>query len=233
MKKIIVAAVMFFALAGVVLADDLPLDISSSWYQTLSTDTFRIRNITLPGYEGVYWADLQWNPATFVFVPVNVGFESTTPPTQSITGTYSLKAFTVKYSNGVIMTEKDASASGTMKIGASTISQSMTLNGVSAGMSGSYSITYGNGTTAGALNVTNYSGTHSHLSFSISGNDLTTYSGVVSLNSTITFEEWDIWEKNSDSVQSTSLHAMQAQSTEPAFKSIGEIIFEKNLIDIP
>lgn len=160
------------------------------------------------------------------------GNSAITPPTQAITGTYSLKAFTIKYSNGITITEKDVSASGTMKIGPTTISQSMVLNNNPIAMSGTYSITYTNGTTTGILRITDTSGTHS-VFFSIAGNDLTTYSGVVRLNSTTTAEEWDTWTKNSDSIQTASIQAIEDRSAESAFKSIGNLIIEKNLIALP
>lgn len=125
------------------------------------------------------------------------GEGAVTAPIENITGTYSLEAVTVKYSNGATITEKDISVSGTMKIGTDTLRQSLVINNTPVTVGGHYSITYSRGTNAGILHITESSRT-SDISFSISDNILTTYSGVVSLESGLTFEEWDVWEKISD-----------------------------------
>lgn len=76
MKKILVALSIVFIMAGVCNAY-LPIDISGSQYETKSTDTMRVRNVTVPGFAGKYWLDFQWSPSSLVFVPVNVGIEPT------------------------------------------------------------------------------------------------------------------------------------------------------------
>lgn len=152
-----------------------------------------------------------------------------TPPAENITGTYTLRAFTVKYSNGVTITDKDVSYSGTMKIGSQSISQSFVINNTPISVSGTYVITYTQGTSDGNFRVTDTTGTHD-IPFSISGNLLATYSGVVTLGSGATFEEWDSWEKTSNSVESISDETIKDQNVESMFGAIGKIIIEKKII---
>jgi len=153
-----------------------------------------------------------------------------TPPTQNIVGTYSLRSFIIKYSDGVTMTEKNfPSFSGTMKFGANTYSQSGALGEASWSNSGTYSITYTQGTSAGIFHITDSSGTHD-TSFSISGNILTTYTGILPLENGLTYEEWDTWEKTSDVIGIVT-QIVGDQSAESKFRYIGDIIIEMNLIN--
>ncbi len=129
-----------------------------------------------------------------------------TPPGSSLTGTYSLTGFTVNYSSGTSINEHSSVVTswyGAMKIGPSTISQYFIVNNVPMAVTGPVTITWTNPSLAGIAHVTDQSGTHD-LSFSISGNDLTTYSGVTQSGTQgITFEEWDYWVKISDAFSPT------------------------------
>ncbi len=172
-----------------------------------------------------------WGILLVVFSVLQIGCgggggdsESLTPPSQNITGTYSLKSFTIAYSNGYTLTEKDIPFSATMKLGAETLSISGVYNNIPGSSSGTYSITYTDGTSVGILhflrsdangnwaigngaNGLYHAGPASpvDMSFSVSGNDITIHSsgGVpsISLNGGITYENWETWEKVSNSIQ--------------------------------
>lgn len=239
MKRGLLVIFLIFLLGTPAWAFDVYGDMSNATMTILNGTTFRLHNIAVSAPEinlsAFFWADFQWDPLSWRFVPVSYGEEpasTVTPPAQDITGTYSLKAFTIKFSNGLTLTEKNVSVSGAMYIGPNTISQSIIVNNNPVTLSGTYSITYTSGTTEGLLHITDSSGTHD-VSFTISGNDLTTYSGVLPVNSTTTAEEWDTWEKNSDFIQAASAYTKEDRSSESSFKFIGELIIEKGLIAIP
>ena len=87
-----------------------------------------------------------------------------------------------------------------MKIGSAYFTQSIVVNNTPVAMTGTATITWLT-STSGIVHVTDQSGTHD-LSFSISGNYLTTYSGIVQTSTPgLTFEEWDVWLKVSDSLE--------------------------------
>jgi len=163
-----------------------------------------------------------------------------TPPTQNITGTYTIAGFIVKYSNGTIYTEKNFSQfSGTMKIGMNTLSQSVSLNNTPSAVSATYSITYTQGTSVGTLHFTEDSGKKHDASFVITNNNFETYSGIVSASNGLTYEEWDIWVKTSDIIgivtepvedQKVKDQKVEDQKNESHFWFIGELIIEKNII---
>ncbi|MEI7589702.1 MAG: beta-galactosidase [Deltaproteobacteria bacterium] len=83
MKKKLFALGFFFVLVGVCKAD-FTIDISGSQYETKSTDTVRIRNVVVPGFSDKYWVDFQWNPSTFVLMPINGGVESNVLPSKRL-----------------------------------------------------------------------------------------------------------------------------------------------------
>jgi hypothetical protein len=154
-----------------------------------------------------------------------------TPPTQNIVGTYSLRSFIIKYSDGGTVTEKNfPSFSGTMKFGANTYSQSGALGDVSSwSNTGTYSITYTQGTSAGIFHITDSSGTYD-VSFSISGNILTTDTGILPSESGLTFEEWITWEKTSDVIGIVT-EPVEDQKNESKSRYIADILKEMNLIN--
>jgi len=153
-----------------------------------------------------------------------------TPPTQNITGTYTIAGFIVKYSNGTIYTEKNFSQfSGTMKIGMNTLSQSVSLNNTPSAVSATYSITYTQGTSVGTLHFTEDSGKKHDASFVITNNNFETYSGIVSASNGLTYEEWDIWVKTSDIIGIVT-EPVEDQKNESKFRFIGKLIIEKNII---
>ena len=152
-----------------------------------------------------------------------------TSPSEDLTGTYSLTGFTVSYSNGQTLTEHSSgvtSWSGTMKIGSPTFTQSMAINNTPVAMQGTATVTWQNSTN-GIAHVTEQSGTKHDVSFSISGNSLTTYSGVVQSSTPgLTFQEWDYWLKVSDSLSPELLNndeKQKDQTTQINAKWIGEV----------
>ena len=148
------------------------------------------------------------------------GTPPVTPPSQSLQGTYSLVGFDVDYSNGTTINENSpiiTSWSGTMKIGTTTWSQSFVINNIPAAVSGTATITWIIPGETGIAHVTDQSGTHD-VAFTISGNNLTTYSGVIESGTPgLTFEEWDQWTKVSDSLSPIREGSVTGKTGEPAF----------------
>jgi len=122
-----------------------------------------------------------------------------TPPSSSLIGTYNLATFRVEFSNGTVYIPNNfPNVTGTMVIDASTLTQDFVIQGNSVSASGQYSVTFSNAEhSQGNFSITDNSGTHD-ISFTISGIDLTTYSGVFQVSPSVTAEEWDTWRKTSD-----------------------------------
>ena len=116
-----------------------------------------------------------------------------------------------------------------MKLGTETMGQSIVINNTTVKASGTYTITYTKETTEGIFHVTDATGNHD-VSFTISGNKLTTYSGVVNLGGGITYEEWDTWEKESDSFESVASEKIEGNNGEKLSGCIGRIIGKSNII---
>lgn len=121
------------------------------------------------------------------------------PPSQNIIGTYTFKSTVIKYSNGTTLTEKDVPITGTMKLGSNTLSQTMTLNNNTYTVSGQYTSSFNSAASTGTLHITDTTGTHD-VTFSITGNDMTTYSGISVLGNGLTYKEWDTWTKVDNNV---------------------------------
>jgi hypothetical protein len=141
-----------------------------------------------------------------------------TPPSQSLQGTYSLVGFDLIYSNGTSIDEHSpviTSWSGTMKIGTSTVSQSFVINNTPFAVTGTSTITWITAGATGIAHVTDQSGTHD-VAFTISGNNLTTYSGIIESGTPgITVEEYDHWIKISDSLSPVREGSVTEISDEP------------------
>jgi hypothetical protein len=144
-----------------------------------------------------------------------------TAPSQSLQGTYSFVGFDVNYSNGttvVNINEKSSiitSWSGTMEFGPNTLSQSFIIDNTLILLTGSVTITWTTAGVTGIAHVTDESGTHD-LAFTISGNNLITYSGVVPYgNPGLTVEEYDYWTKVSDSSSPAREGSVTEKSHEP------------------
>jgi hypothetical protein len=128
-----------------------------------------------------------------------------TTASQSLLGTYSFVGFDVNYSNGTTVVNINETSpavtswSGTMEFGADTLSQSFFIDNTPVALAGSVTITWITPNESGIAHVTDKNGTHD-LSFTISGNNLTTYSGVKKYGSPeLTVEEYNYWVKVSDS----------------------------------
>jgi hypothetical protein len=131
---------------------------------------------------------------------------SVTAPSQSLHGTYTFVGFDLNYSNGTTVVNINetsptiTSCSGTMEFGANTLSQSFIINNEPISLSGTVAITWTTAGVSGIAHVTDMAGTHD-LPFTISGDTLTTYSGVVQYGTPgITVEEYNYWKKVSDSI---------------------------------
>jgi len=148
---------------------------------------------------------------------------SVTPPSQSLQGRYAFVGFDLEYSNGttsVTINESSpvlSSWSGTMEFGANTLSQSFVIDNTATFLTGTVTITWTTAGVSGIAHVTDNSGTHD-LPFTISGNTLTTYSGVVPYGSPgLTVQEFDYWVKVSDSVSPVPKGSVTERSDEPVY----------------
>lgn len=146
-----------------------------------------------------------------------------TPPSRSLQGTYAFVGFDLEYSNGttrVTINESSsvvASWSGTMEFGANTLSQSFVIDNTPISLAGAVAITWITDGVSGIAHVTDTSGTHD-LPFTISGNTLTTYSGVIPYGSPgLTVEEYDHWIKISDATSPATKSCVTEKSDEPAY----------------
>jgi hypothetical protein len=152
--------------------------------------------------------------------------ESTPPVTasiQSLQGTYSFVGFDVNYSNGTTMVNINETSSvitswsGTMEFGTDTLSQSFLIDNTPTALAGTVTITWITENVTGIAHVTDKFGTHD-LSFTISGNNLTTYSGVKQYGSPgLTVEEYNYWTKVSDPISPVRKSSVTEKSDEPAY----------------
>ncbi len=61
---------------------EVNIDLSGSNVEIQNPTLLKIRNLVVPGYPGKYWVDFQWNPTSFVFIPVKAGVEAISSPPQ-------------------------------------------------------------------------------------------------------------------------------------------------------
>jgi hypothetical protein len=148
---------------------------------------------------------------------------SVTAPSRSLQGTYSFVGFDVNYSNGTTVTTINENSPGitswcgTMEFGTNTLSQSFVINNTATSLTGTVTITWITEGVAGIAHVTDKLGTHD-LQFTISGTNLTTYSGVIKYGAPgSTVEEYDYWTKISDSISPVSKGSVTEKSDEPAY----------------
>jgi hypothetical protein len=146
-----------------------------------------------------------------------------TASTQSLQGTYSFVGFDVNYSNGTTIVNINENSpvitswSGTMEFGTNTFSQSFLINKAPIDLAGTVTITWITAGESGIAHVTDNSGTHD-LPFTISGNNLTTYSGVIQYGTPgLTVEEYNYWTKVSDSISPAREGSVTNKSVEPAY----------------
>jgi hypothetical protein len=139
-----------------------------------------------------------------------------------------MTGFTVENSNGITFTEHSPEVinwSGTMTIGTTTTTQSIVLNDTPVSVTGAYTVTWKDD-TSGTFHLIDQSGAHD-VSFTISGNNLTTYSGILDAGGGFTFEEWDYWVKVSDSQAPEMQGSVPEKSVESAYTGkrwIGELL---------
>lgn len=128
----------------------------------------------------------------------NGGGTDVTAPDVSRVGTYQLIGFTVTPDQGDPVTEKDVkSFKGTMKLGASSLSQTVTIEDSPAlSANGTYTLSYTNQPVAGTFHFTDgTTGEQRDIDFSITNYKLTT----TTRNDVAGFWENDVWRKVSDS----------------------------------
>jgi hypothetical protein len=192
------------------LAQEISVDATNSTIEASSQDTIKIRYTSAVApwlgllSEAKYWGEFRWDPFNYTLYPIAYGEETVAPPYADRQGTYSLKGFYVNFSDGSTFTEKDVAISGTMRLGATSVSQVMVIEGNTFPMTGTYVPTFTKGSSTGIFTFRDASGTHDAY-FWISGYELTTFSGIVRLNSTTAFREWDYWVKVNDSITTEEL----------------------------
>jgi len=122
----------------------------------------------------------------------------------NLIGTYDLTNFLVKFSDGTIYTPNDLDVSGTMVIDAISITQNLTIEGIpQPPSSGQYTVTFTNADQTQGYFTFNDNNVTRTVIFTISGVNLTTYSGVFQVSPSVTAEEWDTWRKISDVPQAS------------------------------
>jgi len=148
---------------------------------------------------------------------------SVTSPSNRLQGTYSFVGFDVNYSNGTTVTTIDENSpvitswSGTMEFGKNTLSQSFVINNKPIFLTGPVTITWTTAGVTGIAHITDKLGTHD-LPFTISGTNLTTYSGIIQYGSPgLTVEEYDYWTKVSDFISPAMESSVTEKSDEPAY----------------
>jgi hypothetical protein len=154
-----------------------------------------------------------------------------TPPSESLRGRYSLSGFHIVYSDGTVVDDTDLAVpwSGSMTIANGTISQTYMINGTTLSPSGTMTVSWIDN-NSGTFHITDTSGT-TDADFTISGLDLTTYSGVVDSGiAGVTFEEWDYWTKTSDSFAPETQEQVRRQEAplaHPGSRWIGGIVLDR------
>jgi len=146
-----------------------------------------------------------------------------TPPSINLIGKYNLTKFRVEFSDGTTYTPSNLNVSGTMVIDAITFAQDLTIQGNPFSASSPYSVTFTNADQTQGYFTFNDNNVTRTVSFTISGFDLTTYSGVFQVSPSVTAEEWDTWRKISDVLQAPPL-ADRSESEDGywwIFKSLG------------
>jgi hypothetical protein len=104
-----------------------------------------------------------------------------------------------------------------MEFGANTLSQSFVIDNTPISLTGAVTVTWITDGVSGIAHVTDILGTHD-LPFTISGNTLTTYSGVIPYGSPgLTVEEYDYWIKVSDTTSPATKGSVTEKSDEPAY----------------
>lgn len=153
-------------------------------------------------------------------VTISAKLSGTRAVMTDLIGTYALRGFTIQYSDDTSFTQDDIPYfSGTMSITSNTLTQFIEINDADIYATGTYTASFFND-HEGVLHVNDGSSSHD-VYFSISGNYFTTYSGVMYLGGGITFEEWDYWEKisNTPSITSSALSAASKNMLEKQIKS--------------
>lgn len=74
MKKVLMLVLSIFLFAGVASAG-LDIDVTGSSCEIVSSDTIRVRQMSVTGY-GNYYVDFKWNNTTFNFAPVNASTDT-------------------------------------------------------------------------------------------------------------------------------------------------------------
>ncbi len=198
---------LFLASTAITSQASIEVDIQNASIGPIAGDTFRLLDVfgNGEGYNGQYWADFKWDPVNLVFVPVNVGEQTVTIPSNDIKGSYELVGFFVAYSTGQVISGNEVTVTGSMQIGNEVMSQSFNVNGQQISGTGTYSFLPLK-PMGGVFYLNDAIGRHNATVWTY-GYTLTTYSGIVRLDSTTTYEEWDYWGKTNNtpaSIQSSS-----------------------------
>lgn len=114
----------------------------------------------------------------------------TQPATPNIEGNYTLQSFVVAYDTGIIVTEKELSTSGSMRIDPTVITQSVTINNVAFQSSVIYSVTW-DSSTHGTLHTATADGITRDVDITVTDNSITTKAFITGTG--IAYTETDTW----------------------------------------
>lgn len=210
--------------------DYYDLDITCEITKAILQGTENAKKATIKGKMSLKMNVYFWDYDVEGKIKISANFTGGRSEISDLVGTYTLSGFTIRYSNGIVVTQNDVSYfSGTMSITNNTITQFIEIEEIDIYASGTYTTSFFN-KNEGILHINDVSGSHD-VYFTISGNYLNTYSGIINLGNGLMAEEWDYWEKISNSptittsalsVASKNIFEKQIDNNKGLFTAIGE-----------
>jgi hypothetical protein len=143
---LIIFILLLFNSSIVFSEDSIPIDLSSSNLSVISSDTIRIDNLKVPGFDGTYWATFRWNASMYKFEIIDAGVSGVS--TVNFSGSWAGTWYSIYSKSGNItasISQVNSSLSGNMTLtntdlGTVTINHSGTVNGNMLDLSGSWSL---------------------------------------------------------------------------------------------
>lgn len=76
MKRFLLLVVSFLSFAASAWGSPLSIDVTASSCEIESSDTIRVRYISIPSMGVTAWADFKWDGNSYMFVPVNANYDT-------------------------------------------------------------------------------------------------------------------------------------------------------------
>lgn len=76
MKRFLLLVVSFLSFAVSAWGSPLSIDVTASTCEIESSDTIRVRYISIPSMGVTAWADFKWDGNSYMFVPVNANYDT-------------------------------------------------------------------------------------------------------------------------------------------------------------